>query len=87
MTDDVLEVLTWSPEDHPELPGLAHGLTRYGPHSFDVFLSVVPEGDAMAALDSLFATLRDIVAKTDPQVRYFTVDLRVEAKTPISHPR
>jgi hypothetical protein len=52
MTDNVLEVISWDPEDNPYVPGLAHGITRYGGHWFDVGLSVVPgEVDALEALE------------------------------------
>jgi hypothetical protein len=87
MSDDVLEVISWSPEDNPDVPGLAHGITRYGGHSFDVAVSVVPgEVDALEALDKVFAKFRQIFASEKPDVQYFSVDLRVASATPIPRP-
>jgi hypothetical protein len=88
LSSDALEVVTWDPDDHTDLPGLAHGLTRYGGHWFDVGLSVVPAGaDPLEALDTVFAKLRQILVDENPRVQYFTVDLRVASDTPIPHPR
>jgi hypothetical protein len=87
MSDDVLEVISWDPEDHPDVPGLAHGITRYGGHSFDVALSVVPgDVDALEALDKAFAKLREILVSEKPDVEHFSVDLRVASATPIPRP-
>ena len=53
--DKTLEVVSWDPKDHPDLPGFAHGLSRYGGHWFDISISVVPgEHDALEALDKAF---------------------------------
>ena len=87
MTDNVLEVISWDPEDNPDVPGLAHGITRYGGHWFDVGLSVVPgEVDALEALEKVFAKLRQILVREKPEVEYFSVDLRVASATPIPRP-
>ena len=40
--DETLEVISWDPEDHLDLPGFAHGLSRYGGHWFDIGISVMP---------------------------------------------
>jgi hypothetical protein len=78
--DKTLEVVSWDPKDHPDLPGFAHGLSRYGGHWFDISISVVPgEHDALEALDKVF--------DEKPGVEYFTVDLRVASSTPIPRPR
>ena len=83
--DKTLEVVSWDPKDHPDLPGFAHGLSRYGGHWFDISISVVPgEHDALEALDKVFAA-RPCSEK--PGVEYFTVDLRVASSTPIPRPR
>jgi hypothetical protein len=88
MSDAALEVISWDPEDHTDLPGFAHGLTRYGGHWFDVGISVVPRDvDPLEALDKVFARLREIVLAEGPKVEYFSVDLRVASDTPIPHPR
>ena len=87
MSDDVLEVISWDPEDNPDVPGLAHGITRYGGHWFDVCVSVVPgEVDALEALETVFAKLRQILVREKPEVEYFSVDLRVASATPIPRP-
>jgi len=87
MSDDVLEVISWDPDDHPDVPGLAHGITRYGGHSFDVALSVVPgDVDALEALDQVFAKLREVYVTEKPDVQHFSVDLRVTSATPIPRP-
>jgi hypothetical protein len=87
MSDKTLEVVTWDPEDHIDLPGFAHGLTRYGGHWFDVGISVVPRDvDPIEALDKAFAKLREIVLSEKPDINYFTVDLRVSSQSPIPHP-
>jgi hypothetical protein len=87
MGDEVLEVISWDPEDNPDVPGLAHGITRYGGHSFDVALSIVPgEVDALEALDKAFAKLREILVSEKPDVQHFSVDLRVASATPIPRP-
>lgn len=41
MTDKAIEVLAWDPVEHTDLPGFAHGLTRYGSHWMDVGISVI----------------------------------------------
>jgi hypothetical protein len=87
MTDDVVEVISWDPQDHADLPGFAHGISRYGGHWFDIGLSVVPEGiDPVEALDKVFAELRQILISEKPDVQYFSVDLRVASATPIPRP-
>ena len=87
ISNDVLEVISWDPEDHPDVPGLAHGITRYGGHWFDVGVSVVPgEVDALEALETVFAKLRQILVREKPDVEYFSVDLRVASATPIPRP-
>lgn len=88
MSDAALEVISWDPEDHTDLPGFAHGLTRYGGHWFDVGVSVVPRDvDPLEALDKVFARLREIFLAERPEVEYFTVDLRVASDSPIPRPR
>ena len=44
------------------------------------------EGNALDALDKVFAKLREIVVNENPDVQYFTVDLRVASATPIPRP-
>ena len=86
--DKTLEVVSWDPKDHRDLPGFAHGLSRYGGHWFDISISVVPgEHDALEALDKVFAKLRETLVSEEPGVEYFTVDLRVASSTPIPRPR
>lgn len=73
-----VEVISWDPADHTDLPGFAHGLTRYGGHWMDVGISVIPvDVDPLEALDKVFDRLREIVARGAPDVEYFTVDVRV----------
>jgi hypothetical protein len=87
MSDKVLEVISWDPEDNPDVPGLAHGMTRYGDHSIDVSVSVVPrEVDALEALEQVFAKLRKILLSEQPDIDYFSVDLKVASATPIPRP-
>jgi len=87
VSDAALEVISWDPQDHTDLPGFAHGLTRYGGHWFDASISVVPVGvDPLDALDKAFAKLRETLIDEGPRVRYFTVDLRVASDTPIPRP-
>jgi hypothetical protein len=87
MNDSALEVISWDPDDHTDLPGFAHGLTRHGGHWFDASISVLPVGvDPLDALDKAFAKLRDILVKESPRVDYFTVDLKVASDTPIPRP-
>jgi hypothetical protein len=87
MSEKVLEVISWDPEDNPDVPGLAHGITRYGGHSFEVSMSVVPgEVDALEALDQVFAKLRKIVLSESPDVDYFSVELKVASATAIPRP-
>jgi hypothetical protein len=88
MIDKELEVISWDPEDNPDLPGIAHGITRYGGHWFDVGISVVPDTvDPLETLDAAFAKLRKIVLTEQPDVQYFSVDLRVASATPIPRPK
>ncbi len=88
MSDKSLEVISWDPDDHVDVPGFAHGLTRYGGHWFDIGISVVPrEVDPLEALDKAFAKLREIVIAENPDVSYFTIDLRVASNKPVPHPR
>ena len=87
MTDAALEAVSWDPEDHTDLPGFAHGLTRYGGHWFDVSISVVPVGvDALEALEKTFAKLREVLVSEQPDIAYFTVDLKVASHTPVPRP-
>ena len=80
--DKAVEVIAWDPADHTDLPGFAHGLTRYGGHWMDVGISVIPVGvDPLEALEAVFARLREVVAEDAPDVEYFTVDLRVASRT------
>jgi hypothetical protein len=82
MSDKAVEVISWDPKDHVDVPGFAHGLTRYGGHWFDVGISVVPRDvDPLEALDKVFAKLREIVVSEHPTISYFTVDLRVASDT------
>jgi len=88
MSDKTLEVTTWDPDDHTDVPGFAHGLTRYGGHWFDVSISVVPRDvDPIEALDKTFAKLRELALSERPDISYFTVDLRVASESPVPHPR
>jgi hypothetical protein len=87
MSDKVLEVISWDPEENPDVPGLAHGMTRYGGHSLDVSVSVVPSDvDALEALDLVFAKLRKILLTEQPDIDYFSVELKVASATPIPRP-
>ena len=87
MSDKVLEVISWNPDDNPDVPGLAHGMTRYGAHSLDVSVSMVPgEVDALEALEQVFAKLRKIMLSENPDVDYFSVELKVASATPIPRP-
>ena len=77
-----VEVVSWNPVDHTDLPGFAHGLTRYGSHWMDVGISVIPvDVDPIEALEAVFVRLREIVAREAQDVEYFTVDLRVASRT------
>lgn len=88
LSSRALEVVSWNPDDHTDIPGFAHGLTRYGGHWFDVGISVVPvDVDPLEALESVFRKLRDIIESERPAIRYFTVDLRVASDSPIPRPR
>lgn len=88
MSDEAVEVISWNPEDHTDLPGFAHGLSRYGGHWFDVGVSIVPgDTDALEALDKVFARLREIIVSEAPDIQYFSVDVRVASKTAIPLPR
>ncbi len=87
LSEHALEVVSWDPREHTDLPGFAHGLTRYGGHWFDVSISVVPRDvDPIEALDKAFAKLREIVVSEQPHISYFTIDLRVASSTPVPHP-
>ena len=87
MSEKPLEVVTWDPEDHVDLPGFAHGLTRYGGHWFDVGISVIPRDvDPLEALDKAFAKLREIVEHEKPTIAHFALDLRVTSQTPVPRP-
>lgn len=87
MSDKPLEVVTWDPEDHVDIPGFAHGLTRYGGHWFDVGISVIPRDvDPLEALDTAFAKLREIVVREAPKISHFSLDLRVTSQTPVPRP-
>ena len=82
VADKAVEVVAWDPADHTDLPGFAHGLTRYGGHWMDVGISVIPvDVDPMEALEAVFARLREVVAREAPDVEYFTVDVRVASHT------
>ncbi len=87
MTDAALEAVSWDPKDHTDLPGFAHGLTRYGGHWFDVSISVVPVGvDPMEALEKTFAKLRETLISEKPDITYFTIELKVASHTPVPRP-
>jgi len=87
MADKAVEVLTWDPADHTDLPGFAHGLTRYGSHWMDIGISVVPvDIDPLEALDKVLARLRETVEQHVPVPQYFTVELRVASKTALRRP-
>ncbi len=80
--EKAVEVVSWDPADHTDLPGFAHGLTRYGSHWMDVGISVIPvDVDPMEALDKVFGRLREIIESEAPDVEYFTVDVRVASRT------
>lgn len=88
MSDEAVEVVSWDPEENTDLPGFAHGLSRYGSHWFDVGVSIVPgETPALEALDKVFAKLKELIAAEAPTVSYFSVDVRVASKTPVPHPK
>jgi hypothetical protein len=87
MVDKAVEVVSWDPADHTDLPGFAHGLTRYGSHWMDIGISVVPvDVDPSEALDKVFARLRETVDQHVPEPQYFTVELRVVSKTALRCP-
>lgn len=87
MADKAVEVVSWDPADHTDLPGFAHGLTRYGSHWMDVDISVVPVGvDALEALDKVFAHIREMVERGVQELDYFTVEVKVASKTTLRHP-
>jgi len=87
MSDEAVEVNFWNPEEHTDLPGFAHGLSRYGGHWFDVGVSIVPgDADALQALDKVFAKLRQIVVAEAPDIQFFSVDVRVTSATPVPRP-
>lgn len=87
MNDEALEVISWNPDDHTDIPGFAHGITRYGGRWLDVSVSAITvEVDATTALDAVFAQLREIMQRETPQVDYFTLDLRVASRAPVAHP-
>ena len=84
MTDKAIEVISWDPADHTDLPGFAHGLTRYGDHWMDIGISAIPvDTDPLEALDQVFARLRETVEQQVPDPQYFTVELRVTSRTPV----
>ncbi|ORB52240.1 hypothetical protein BST42_14785 [Mycolicibacterium rhodesiae] len=83
-----MRVDSWDPEEHTELPGFAHGVTRYGGHWFDIGVSIVPgDTDAVEALDKVFAKLKEMVIAEAPRIQYFSVDIRVASATPVAHPK
>lgn len=87
MTDKAIEVLAWDPRDHTDLPGFAHGLTRYGSHWMDVGISVIPvDVDPLEALDKVFARLREMIDQQVPDPQYFSVEVRVASKSVLQHP-
>ena len=87
MTDNAIEVISWDPADHTDLPGFAHGLTRYGSHWMDIGISTVPvDVDPLEALDKVFARLREMIERHVPDPQYFTVDLRVVSKRALPTP-
>jgi len=87
MTDKAVEVLAWDPVDHTDLPGFAHGLTRYGSHWMDIGVSVIPvDVDPLEALDTVFARLREMICRQVPDPQYFCVELRVASKSALQHP-
>ncbi|HUH70081.1 MAG TPA: hypothetical protein VLZ05_15215 [Mycobacterium sp.] len=87
MSEKVVEVISWNPEDHTDLPGFAHGLSRYGEHWFDVGVSVVTRDvDPLEALDKVFAKLREILISEKPDVQYFSVELKVASAIPVPRP-
>jgi hypothetical protein len=87
MTDKAIEVLAWDPVEHTDLPGFAHGLTRYGSHWMDVGISVIPvDVDPLEALDKVFARLREMIEHQVPDPQYFSVEIRVASKSVLQHP-
>lgn len=84
MADRPIEVIAWDAADHTDLPGFAHGLTRYGNHWMDIGISVIPvDVDPFEALDKVFIRLRETIAQQVPDPQYFTVELRVVSKRPL----
>ncbi len=87
MSDKAVEVISWDPADHTDLPGFAHGLTRYGSNWMDIGISAIPvDVDPLDALDKIFARLRETVDQHVPDPQYFTVELRVVSKRPLRRP-
>ncbi len=69
------------------LTGLRARANPYAGHWFDVGISIVPRDvDPMEALDKAFAKLREIVVSEQPDISYFTIDLRVASNTPVPRP-
>ncbi len=87
MTDKAIEVLAWDPRDHTDLPGFAHGLTRYGSNWMDVGISVIPvDVDPLEALDKVFERLREMILHQVPDPQYFNVEVRVASGAPMRRP-
>ncbi len=87
MSDKAVEVVSWDAADHTDLPGFAHGLTRYGSHWMDIGISVVPvDVDPLTALDKAFERLRETIEQQVPDPQYFTVEVRVVSKRPLHRP-
>lgn len=81
MNDKPIEVVAWDAAEHTDLPGFAHGLTRYGSHWMDIGISVIPvDVDPLDALDQVFARLREAIAEQVPDPQYFNVDVRVVSR-------
>ena len=88
LSNTALEAVSWDPKDHTDLPGFAHGLTRYGGHWFDVSISVLTaDVDPMEALEKAFAKLRETLISEKPDIAYFTIELKVVSHTPVPHPQ
>ncbi len=87
MRGRAIEVLAWDPADHTDLPGFAHGLTRYGNHWMDIGISDIPvDVDPLDALDKVFASLREAIEQHVPDPEYFSVEVRVVSKSALQLP-
>ncbi len=71
IAEKAVEVVSWDPADHTDLPGFAHGLTRFGAHWMDVGISVIPvDVDPLQALDKVFERCAKLSPGTRPKLSF-----------------